>query len=210
MSSSAIALFGAFENQDIRWNGDSDNSWWVGKDTCDALKIGNHRDALAGLEEDERDYVGIPDAIGRVRSTIIVNEPGIYRLIFKSQGQQAKAFQRWVFYEVLPSIRKTGSYAAQASPFLHPDIRQFHQLLLTADLTATDLRVLIALKQAEAEGTFANLSPPALAEQLALHEATVYRALDRLRKEGIADVRTKRTVVVSVLGQENVLQAWEE
>ena len=84
--------------------------WFVAKDVCNVLSIRNNRDALASLTEDERDDVGITDAIGRKQETAIVSEPGLYRLVFKSRKKEAESFKRWVCHEVLPSIRKTGAY----------------------------------------------------------------------------------------------------
>lgn len=86
--------------------------WFVAKDVCNVLSIRNNRDALASLAEDERDDVGITDAIGRKQETAIVSEPGLYRLVFKSRKKEAESFKRWVTHDVLPSIRKTGAYLA--------------------------------------------------------------------------------------------------
>lgn len=181
----AIALFGAFENQDIRWNQDLDNPWWVGMDICAALEIANHRDALAGLDDDERDGVGIPDSIGRVQQTIVINEAGVYRLIFKSRTQKAKQFQRWVFHEVLPSIRKTGSYGTELQdPFDHPDIQAFLELLMNADLRLSELRMLCLLYLIRNETdpfTYAKLGA-----RLNVGRATAYRAVKQLEAAGLA------------------------
>ena len=84
---------------------------FCGKDVCGGLGIVNHRDALGRLDDDEKDYVAIPDAIGRMRDTLFITEPGLYRLISTSRTSQTKYFQRWVFHEVLPAICKTGSYS---------------------------------------------------------------------------------------------------
>lgn len=84
---------------------------WVAIDVCSVLGIANHRDALARLDDDERDEVGLTDAIGREQVTATVNESGLYSLILSSRKKQAKEFKKWVTAEVLPSIRKTGSYA---------------------------------------------------------------------------------------------------
>ena len=85
--------------------------WWVAKDVCDVLEIANHRDATSRLDEDEKDAVGLTDAIGREQNTTIISEPGLYKLIARSDKPEAKIFDRWVRHEVLPSIRKTGSYS---------------------------------------------------------------------------------------------------
>ncbi len=96
--------------------------WFVGKDVCGVLGVSNHNDALGSLPEDERKGVGITDPLGRNEQEMIcVNEPGLYRLIFKSRKAEAERFKRWVFHEVLPEIRRTGGYAAaEAGPFVVP------------------------------------------------------------------------------------------
>lgn len=191
---STIALFGAFEHHNIRWNGNPDDPWWVGKDICAALKIANHRDALASLDEDERDYVGIPDAIGRNRKTIIINEFGLHRLIFKSQTEQAKKLQRFVFHEVLPSIRKYGCYPPPADDEDDEDDEEWTwesavlalmlQLGLEFGAELNDLRVLMALGFACQEEDTTNVK---IAASLKLDEVEVFRRIDRLRAWGAID-----------------------
>lgn len=70
--------------------------WFVANDICDVLEIGNSRQALTGLDDDEKCCVIINDAIGRPRNTSIINEPGFYSLVGKSRKPQAKVFKRWV------------------------------------------------------------------------------------------------------------------
>jgi len=97
--------------------------WFVAKDVCGVLEVGNARDAVQRLEADERDCVGIADAIGRTRETNVVSESGLYALIFTSRKPEARRFRKWVTSEVLPSIRRTGSYAfpaGQPSPMELP------------------------------------------------------------------------------------------
>lgn len=97
--------------------------WFVTKDVCNCLGIVNHRDAVRKLDADEKDGVGITDAISRQQQTTIINESGLYAIILRSDGAMtpgtpAHAFRKWVTAEVLPAIRRTGSYAAPgaASP----------------------------------------------------------------------------------------------
>ena len=99
-----------FEDHLVRIHDRDGNLWFVAKDICAVLGIRNHRDAIAKLDDDERDCVGIADAIGRERVTTIISEPGFYRLCSVSRKPEAKRFIRWVNHEVLPAIRKTGSY----------------------------------------------------------------------------------------------------
>ncbi len=84
--------------------------WFVAKDVCDFLEIVNSKDAIKVLDEDEVGKSHLTDALGREQETNIINEPGLYKLIFRSNKPMAKQFYRWVTQEVLPQIRKTGSY----------------------------------------------------------------------------------------------------
>lgn len=84
--------------------------WWVAKEVCDILEIGNPREAVKRLDTDEKNTVRITDGKRGNPNRWIVNEPGLYSLIIRSHKPQAKAFKRWITHEVLPSIRKTGSY----------------------------------------------------------------------------------------------------
>lgn len=87
--------------------------WWVAKDVCDVLDVGNITEALRRLDEDEFSITEVTDSIGRMQSSYVVNEPGLYSLILKSRKPEAKAFKRWITHEVIPAIRKTGSYTMQ-------------------------------------------------------------------------------------------------
>ncbi|UQZ88855.1 hypothetical protein C4J81_06445 [Deltaproteobacteria bacterium Smac51] len=89
------------------------NPWFVASDVCAALGILNSRDAVNGLDDDEKITVANTD--GNPRAGIphqfsAISEPGLYSLIFRSRKPEAKAFKRWVTHEVIPTIRKTGQY----------------------------------------------------------------------------------------------------
>ena len=84
--------------------------WWVASDVCRVLEIGNPRDALSRLDDDERDGVGITDAIGRNQMTNVINESGFYKLVLTSRKPAAKRFTKWVTAEVLPALRTRGRY----------------------------------------------------------------------------------------------------
>lgn len=85
--------------------------YFVATDVCNCLSISNNRDALGYLEEDEKLMSVVPTS-GQRRSLWLVNESGLYHLIFQSRKPEAKAFRKWVTSEVLPELRRTGSYAA--------------------------------------------------------------------------------------------------
>lgn len=83
--------------------------WFVAKDVCECLDLGNPSQAVARLEDDERCLIS-NEALRVNGDTVVVSEPGLYSLVLGSRKPEAKAFKRWVTHEVLPSIRKTGSY----------------------------------------------------------------------------------------------------
>ena len=94
--------------------------WFVGKDVAAALGYGNTRDALSKhVDSDDKNSVAIRDGISGNPNMTIINESGLYSLILSSRLPAAKKFKRWVTSEILPSIRKTGMYAA-ANVFENP------------------------------------------------------------------------------------------
>lgn len=134
--SSEIQAF-MFQNVEVRaFTGDDGDPWFVAKDVCDVLGFKNTADATKNLDENEKSsiepnmlsqQVGLentlnPRTIGKNVRTVIpeagkggrnltlVNESGLYSLIFNSRKPEAKAFKKWVTSEVLPSIRKHGGY----------------------------------------------------------------------------------------------------
>lgn len=91
---------------------ESGEPWFVAKDVCNALGIGNVTMALGRLDEDEFSSTEVTDTTGRKQQSKIVTEAGLYSLIMASKKPEAKAFKRWVTHDVLPSIRKEGGYIA--------------------------------------------------------------------------------------------------
>lgn len=89
--------------------------WFVAKDVCDALEINNSRQALTRLEKDEKNTVILNDG-SQNRKMATVNEYGLYTLVLSSRKPEAKDFKRWITHDVIPSIRKTGSYSVQQLP----------------------------------------------------------------------------------------------
>lgn len=83
--------------------------WFVAADVCRALEIENSRQALTRLDDDEKGVISTDTPGGRQEMNAI-NEPGLYILVLGSRKPEAKAFKRWITHEVIPSIRKTGSY----------------------------------------------------------------------------------------------------
>lgn len=87
--------------------------WWVLKDICEVLELSNSRIVSGRLEEDEVSQTYITDSLGRNQETTIINEPGLYNVILRSDKPEAKLFKRWITHDVIPSIRQTGSYTLQ-------------------------------------------------------------------------------------------------
>lgn len=108
----AIVPF-SFESTSIRTIYRDNLPWLVGADVCRALGLGNPRQALSRLDEDEKGVTNV-DTLGGAQNATIINEPGVYRLIFTSRRPEAERFKRWLAHEVLPELRRTGSY--QAAP----------------------------------------------------------------------------------------------
>lgn len=109
-----------FENRPIRVIMLDDAPWWLASDVCTILGLDNPTRALSRLDDDERKLLKnnsltikegvINQQLNENQLVNIINESGVYSLIFTSRKPEAKAFKRWVTHEVLPTIRKTGMY----------------------------------------------------------------------------------------------------
>ncbi len=84
--------------------------WFVGKDVAKALGFANTRDAIRTHVFEEDKGVDLVDTLGGRQKMTMVNESGLYALVFGSQLEDAKKFKHWVISEVLPAIRKHGAY----------------------------------------------------------------------------------------------------
>ena len=93
----------------IRFQFFNEQPWAIAKDVCDALLIQNSRQAVAVLDDDEKLAYKIHTS-GQNRNTWMINESGIYSLIFRSNKPEARLFRKWVTNEVLPAIRKNGYF----------------------------------------------------------------------------------------------------
>jgi anti-repressor protein len=94
--------------------------WFVAADVCAVLGIGNPRQAVTYLDDDEVGQAPVTtnDGSGRALVTNIVAEAGLFSLILRSRKPEARAFKRWITHEVLPAIRKAGRYEAAPQPEL--------------------------------------------------------------------------------------------
>ena len=89
-------------------------AWFIAKEVCEILGISKYRDAVSKLDEDEKSTCPVRlDGWSQNRNVAVINESGLYALILRSDKPNAKPFRKWVTSEVLPAIRKTGSYSIQ-------------------------------------------------------------------------------------------------
>lgn len=92
--------------------------WFVLKDVCEILDIGNNRMVAERLDDDEKNSVSITDGNRGNPNFTVISESGLYNVIFLSRKPEAKKFKKWVTSEVLPSIRKTGSYVQTPKTYI--------------------------------------------------------------------------------------------
>ena len=85
--------------------------WFVGKDVAEALGYSQPAKAIREHVKDTHKGVSEMDTPGGRQQIIIIDEAGLYSLVLRSKLPAAEAFQEWVVAEVIPSIRKTGSYS---------------------------------------------------------------------------------------------------
>jgi prophage antirepressor-like protein len=107
-----------FEGKGVRAGVDeSGEPFWIGKDVCESLGFKSHNKTLSRLDDDEKGGVTIYHPTLGPREAITINEAGLYTLILRSNKPEAKKFRRWITHEVLPQLRRTGSYGLpQAAP----------------------------------------------------------------------------------------------
>lgn len=105
-------IFTSEEFGDIRTVTINNEPWFVGKDIATALGCTRTADAIRQHVESEDKGVGEIQTPGGTQNMTIINESGLYALIFGSKLESAKRFKHWVTSEVLPSIRKHGGYIA--------------------------------------------------------------------------------------------------
>lgn len=109
MNTSSVVPF-YFQSHEVRTINIENNPWFVAKDVCDILGLEHITNALGRIPENHLTVIRLQSG-GQMRDMKAVSEPGLYRLILRSDKPQAEPFMEWVTAEVLPTIRKTGSYS---------------------------------------------------------------------------------------------------
>lgn len=116
MNTTAITTFNNEEFGNVRTLTIDGEPWFVGKDIAECLGYSRSTKAVSDhVDEEDIDGIPIQDSIGRMQNTPIINESGVYSLILSSKLESAKKFKKWVTSEVLPSLRKTGTYTVMAA-----------------------------------------------------------------------------------------------
>ena len=100
-----------FEDLPVRTLTVDEEPYFVGKDVADILGYSNSRKALLDHVDEEDKLTSRIVTAGQNRNQTIINESGLYSLIFSSKLESAKRFKRWVTSEVLPQLRRTGTYS---------------------------------------------------------------------------------------------------
>lgn len=109
-----LQIFKNEEFGEVRTVTINNEPWFVGKDVAEALGYLKARNAiLAHISDEDKKDAPIQGTPGGTQNMIIINESGLYALIFGSKLESAKRFKHWVTSEVLPTIRKTGRYQMQ-------------------------------------------------------------------------------------------------
>lgn len=120
-TNAALSVYN-FEAFPVRITSRDGSPWFVAKDVCSILGLRNISEAVSGLDDDEKTTIRISDGRANgARKLIIVSEPGMYRMTFRSTKDEARRFCRWVYHEVLPAIRRNGQYQAVENALAAPE-----------------------------------------------------------------------------------------
>ena len=113
---SNLTVFNNEEFGEIRTVQINEDVWFVGKDVAQALGYAAERNAISAHVDEEDRLTHQISAAGQMRDMTLINESGVYALVFGSKLESAKKFKHWITSEVLPQIRKTGSYGIAKTP----------------------------------------------------------------------------------------------
>ncbi|MDU0266363.1 phage antirepressor [Mammaliicoccus sciuri] len=104
--------FFSFDSNEVRTVVVNEEPYFVGKDVAEILGYAKARNAIAKhVDDEDKKDAPIQGTLGGIQQMTIINESGLYSLIFSSKLDSAKRFKRWVTSEILPAIRKHGIYA---------------------------------------------------------------------------------------------------
>lgn len=189
---SAIVTY-VFENLPVRTALRDGEPWFVAADVAEILGYAEAKDMTRNLDEDEKGRQTLPTP-GGAQEMNVVSESGLYSAILTSRKAEAKRFKKWVTSEVLPSIRRTGSYTVPVPQTLPEALR------LAANLA--EQKAAAEVERDQAIATKALIGHKREATAMARASAAMRRA-DRLQRE-LGRHHTHATV----LAVENVTGTW--
>jgi prophage antirepressor-like protein len=186
---SALEVF-RFDTVEVRTLVLDGEPWFVLADVCAALDLSNPTVTAARVDQDALSEAEVIDSMGRRQTARIVNESGLYEVAIRSNKPEALAFRRWITREVLPSIRRTGSYtSAPALPQSYSAaLRELaatveHRDALVAEVAVLEPRAEAWDELASAEGDYSVADAAAM-----LNRAGIQTGRDRLFAK-LADLR---------------------
>lgn len=133
--------------------------WFVAADVCRVLEHSNPTMAVKGLDDDEKRTLNLAQCKtddrmtlnfadprsagmrGGAQSIVIINEPGLYQLVIRSNKPEAKAFKRWITHEVIPAIRRTGGYIAGEANMTDEELLSKALMVMQEKLSQRDARI---------------------------------------------------------------------
>lgn len=124
-----------FEGYDVRHviKVEDGEPLFIGRDVCEVVGIAKYRDALAQLDDDERVSITV-DTLGGPQKMAAVTEAGVWSLMLISRSPHVKPFKRWLTHDVIPAIRKTGTYSRfPAQPTTLPSKKELAQWVVEAE-----------------------------------------------------------------------------
>lgn len=165
-----------YNDHEVRTVQKDGEPWFVLKDVCGILSIGNVADVYARLDTDEKG-VGQIDTLGGRQNMSIINESGLYNVILRSEKPEAKPFRKWVTSEVLPSIRKHGAYMTQ---------EKLQEVLCNPDAL---FQIVSALKEESDKRKALEIQNSALAVDLAIAQPKADYFDDCMARGGLMNFR---------------------
>lgn len=135
-----VTIYRYDENKPVRTLNLNGEPWFVLRDVCEVLGLGNSRMVADRLDEDEKGVSQI-DTLGGVQNATIISESGLYNVILRSDKPEAKPFRKWVTAVVLPSIRKNGGYIAGQEELSPQELMAKALLVAQKTLTDRDARI---------------------------------------------------------------------
>lgn len=120
-----------FGSQPVKIHVKNSDTWFCLNDVCDVLEIKDRQKLRLRLNERGMTLIPAPSK-GGIQKTYFINEPNLYKTILRSDKPQARKFEDWVCEEVLPAIRKTGSYMVATKEKSSTNIDEIKKAIVAA------------------------------------------------------------------------------